>query len=364
MLTPDEGEALFAPLSAAPALLLAISGGPDSMALLDLAVRWRAARPSGPALFAATVDHGLRPESAAEAEMAGAFARKLAVPHTTLPWTGDKPAARLQERARDARYALLRAHAASIGAGVIVTAHHADDQAETVLMRLTRGSSIAGLAGMKPLTAREGVALARPLLGVAKGRLVAHCEAAGVPFVRDPSNEDERFGRVRARRIAAVLAGEGLDASGWARLASRAARAEDALAAAAAQACAAFAAGRSQGAFCAPMADIAELPEEFALRLVGAEAARVGAGAPPRLERLEAACRRLLEAHRTRAAITLTLAGARIRLTRAGVLEITPEGPRRRGVASQAPSVHVSGSNTASDAVAWGASLGNGGQRA
>ena len=95
MLTPDEGEALFAPLSDAPALLLAVSGGPDSMALLDLASRWRAARPAATALFAATVDHGLRPESAAEAAMAGAFAQKVGVPHATLPWTGDKPIARV-----------------------------------------------------------------------------------------------------------------------------------------------------------------------------------------------------------------------------------------------------------------------------
>jgi tRNA(Ile)-lysidine synthase len=207
-------------------LLLAVSGGPDSTALPLMAAGWA----GGPALYAATVDHALRPESAAEAQAVAALAAGLGVPHRTLRWEGEKPATRLQERARNARYGLLEAEAERVGAKVVVTAHHLDDQAETVLMRLARGSGIAGLAGMAARTRRGAVEIARPLLGVAKSDLIAFCDARGVAYARDPSNANPRFARPRLRGLAGTLAAEGLDAPALARLARRAALAEEALA--------------------------------------------------------------------------------------------------------------------------------------
>ena len=214
------------PLRHEPALLLAVSGGPDSTALLLMAAEWA----GGPALHAATVDHGLRPQSAAEAEAVAQLSARLGVPHTTLRWEGDKPTTRLQERAREARYGLLAAEARRVGAGVVVTAHHLDDQAETVLMRLTRGSGIGGLAGMAARTRRGEIEIARPLLGLRKSDLIAFCEARGVTYGSDPSNADPRFARPRLRRLAEALAAEGLDAPALVRLARRAALADDALA--------------------------------------------------------------------------------------------------------------------------------------
>ncbi len=143
-----EANDLFADLVSAPAIVLAVSGGPDSTALLLLAARWRKARRRGPKLLAVTVDHGLRAGSAAEAKQVARLARSLGVPHRILRWTGAKPTSGLQEKARLARYRLLSEAAAKIGASHILTAHTLDDQAETVLMRLLRGSGPTGLSGM------------------------------------------------------------------------------------------------------------------------------------------------------------------------------------------------------------------------
>lgn len=183
---PDAG-ALFAPLADARGLLLAVSGGPDSMALLALADEWR--RDHDAPVFVATVEHGLRPGSRAEAHAVAAACAARGLPHALLEWQGDKPATGLPAAARAARYDLLARHALEIGADTLVTAHHADDQAETVLMRLTRGSGPAGLAGMAalaPLPGFEsaGLRLARPLLGAPKADLVALCRTRGLAFSR------------------------------------------------------------------------------------------------------------------------------------------------------------------------------------
>ena len=141
-------DALLAPLCEFDVALLAVSGGPDSTALLAMAVEWARRAAKAPRLAAATVDHGLRNESADEAAAVGALCARLGVPHRVLVWSGDKPKTRIQERARAARYALLGAHASEIGAKAIVTAHHLDDQAETALFRLLRGSGVGGLRAM------------------------------------------------------------------------------------------------------------------------------------------------------------------------------------------------------------------------
>jgi tRNA(Ile)-lysidine synthase len=329
VLTVDDAGALLAPLTGASGVLIAVSGGPDSVALLGLAARWRAASPAAPPIFAATVDHRLRTEARAEAELVAALAARCGIPHAILNWEGGKPRAGLQEAAREARYDLLAQEARRCGADVLATAHHADDQAETILMRLLRGSGVGGLAGMRPQTRRLGLRLVRPLLGLRKAELVDFCAREGLSFATDPSNADPRFARARLRRLCALLEGEGLAPEHWARLARRAARAEDALRAQADALAAAAVLDRGEGRVVLSMTALAAAPEEACLRLIGAEAARAGEGKPPRLERAEAALSRLLHAHAAGEAFAGTLAGALIRLTGRGALTIERAPPRR-----------------------------------
>ena len=177
---------------------IAVSGGPDSLALLLLA---SASRPQR--IEAATVDHGLREEGRAEAEAVGAVCRGLDVPHRilTIEWAV-KPETAIQERGRQERYLLLGSWAKERGLDAIATAHHLDDQAETLLMRLARGSGVRGLAGMRAVSRVPGsdLPLLRPLLGWRRQALRDICAAAGLEPSLDPSNEDERFERIRVRR--------------------------------------------------------------------------------------------------------------------------------------------------------------------
>jgi tRNA(Ile)-lysidine synthase len=178
---------------------IAVSGGPDSLALLLLA----AATPSNQ-IEAATVDHGLRPEAAAETRMVHDICAKLGVPHFTLTanWA-EKPDSAIQERARIERYRLLSDWAHERGLDAIVTGHHADDQAETFLMRLARGSGVRGLAGMRGSGTTPGsdIPLLRPLLGWRREELEQVCEEAAVEPANDTSNADEQFERVRVRNL-------------------------------------------------------------------------------------------------------------------------------------------------------------------
>lgn len=204
---------------------VAVSGGPDSLALLLLAA---AARPGQ--VEAATIDHGLRPEAASEAEMVANVCERLGVRHATLTarWS-ELPETAIQERARNKRYRLLGYWAEERGLDAIVTAHHAEDQAETLLMRLARGAGVRGLAGMRPRSVSPGahIRLVRPLLGWRRAELEQVCIDAGVEPIADPSNEDERFERVRVRRSLAAL--DWLDASAVAHSATILAEADAAL---------------------------------------------------------------------------------------------------------------------------------------
>jgi tRNA(Ile)-lysidine synthase len=303
-----DADALLAPLACQPSLLLAVSGGPDSVALMLLAARWslRGER----AVAVASVDHGLREGSRAEAEQAGAWARALGFEHHLLTWEGEKPATRLQERAREARYALLAECAKRINASAIVTAHHADDQAETILFRLTRGSGVAGLAGMAVETTVGGVKLLRPLLGLRKAALEAHCAAAGQAFLRDPSNANEMFARVKLRALGATLRAQGLDAEALLRLGARAARAEEALRCCAARALREAALARDEHETRLDGAALRALPQEILQRVIAAEILRVTGEPRLRLERLERAARVLGEALSSNSAARITLAGA------------------------------------------------------
>jgi tRNA(Ile)-lysidine synthase len=188
-------------------LALAVSGGGDSTALMHFAVDW--SRERGVALNAVTVDHGLRPESVCEARMVAAAADALGVPHTTVAWSGWDRSGNLQDAARRARRELIEEWARDLNVDAILTGHTMDDQAETVLMRLARGSGVDGLAGMARLQ-RWAELWARPLLGVRRAELRSWLEMRGVSWAEDPSNEDLRFDRVKARRLLCELSPLGL----------------------------------------------------------------------------------------------------------------------------------------------------------
>ena len=203
---------------AAPARLgLAVSGGPDSLALLLLA---HAAYPGR--VHAATVDHGLRAESAAEAAFVAGLCAELGVPHAILA-ANMTDTVNVQAAARARRYALLGRWAGEVKAGWLLTAHHLDDQAETLVMRLLRGSGLSGLCGVRAVNPP----VVRPLLGWRRDELAAIVRAAGVDPVADPSNADERFDRARIRRRLAEA--PWLDPAPLARSAAALAEAEDAL---------------------------------------------------------------------------------------------------------------------------------------
>jgi tRNA(Ile)-lysidine synthase len=225
----QDAKRLFADFKAAPAIVLAVSGGPDSVALMWLMARWRRDLADGPRLFAVTVDHGLRNEAAREAREVKRLAQELDLPHRTIRWAGDKPRTGVPAAARVARYRLLAQAARAAGATHVFTAHTRDDQAETLLMRLLRGSGIAGLAAMARESARDELVLARPLLNVPKSRLVATLNKAKIAFADDPTNRDPAFTRPRLRALLPLLAEEGGDARGLARLAARLARANAAV---------------------------------------------------------------------------------------------------------------------------------------
>lgn len=317
---------LFAGLDQARGLLLAVSGGPDSTALLALADRWRRGRAVPVAV--ATVDHGLRPDSAAEAKAVAAGCAARGLRHAILTWTGGKPATGLPAAARAARYAMLAAHARAIGADTIVTAHHADDQAETVLMRLLRGSGPAGLAGMAPISPAPGapdLKLARPLLACPKADLVELCRAENLPFFEDPTNADEAYRRPQLRRLVAILAREGFGRDELIRLAARAARAEEIIAAFVDDRLAALSAARPPASFECPATAFADLPHEAAIRLLQAEIDQIAPGAAPRLEQVERVAARL----RAGPPAAATLGGVAIRLD-AKRLIMKPQPPRRR----------------------------------
>ena len=198
--------------SAAP-VLLAVSGGPDSMAMLTLAA---GALPGGVAV--ATVDHGLRADAAVEAAMVARHCAALGVDHATLVPAEPIAGASIQAQARAARYALLAQEARRIGAVAVATAHHADDQAETFLMRAARGSGLAGLAGVRARTRIDGVTMVRPLLDWRRAELRAIVRGGGVPFVDDPTNHDPAHDRTRFRAL--LVANEWLGAAQLARSAA------------------------------------------------------------------------------------------------------------------------------------------------
>jgi tRNA(Ile)-lysidine synthase len=326
-----QARTVFASWKAVPAVVLAVSGGPDSVALLWLAARWRSQLKRGPRLIAVTVDHGLRKDAAREARDVKHLARTLGIEHRTLRWTGTKPKTGIPAAAREARYRLLAKAARASGATHVATAHTSDDQAETLLMRLLRGSGVAGLSAMAAESEREGVRLARPLLEISKAELIATLEAAGIAFADDPTNRDMTFTRPRLRALMPVLAEEGADARTLARLASRLARANAAvevLADGAERYLGLTDRVASRGGYDARA--FAALPEEIRLRLLKRAVDRHGHEGPAELGKIEsllAAMDRAIAEGQSR--LKQTLAGAAISLSKGRIL-IQPTPPRRR----------------------------------
>lgn len=194
-----EADLLFADLADEPALVLAISGGPDSTALIWLAARWQARQQTSPRLLAVTIDHGLRPEGRREAAAVKRLAAKLGVAHRTLRWTGPKPSTGLQEKARAARYRLLYDAALAAKARCVLAAHTLDDQAETVLAKFLRGAWTVGLSGIHPVVKFPEGRIIRPLLQTTRAQIETYLKAIGQPWREDSSNRHLTFTRNRIR---------------------------------------------------------------------------------------------------------------------------------------------------------------------
>jgi tRNA(Ile)-lysidine synthase len=192
-------------------IAVAVSGGGDSLALSLLLADW--VKEHDMTLHGLTVNHGLRAEAADEAKYVAGLMKSLGVTHKTLLWEGEKPKTAIQEAARDARYRLMGEYCRKKKIRHLFVAHHGQDQMETILFRMAKGTGLDGLIGMRPVQEVEGgLVLCRPLLTVSHNELLATCESRKIVPVDDPSNENIRYARVRIRSIIDVLEKEGMSA--------------------------------------------------------------------------------------------------------------------------------------------------------
>lgn len=275
------------PFEARPCVAVAVSGGADSLCLALLVAEW--ARERGGQAVALTVDHGLRADAAAEAAQVGAWLAARGVAHHILRWQGAKPSADIQAEARAARYRLLEEWCAANGVLHLLLAHHQDDQAETLLLRLARGSGVDGLAAMAPVSETFALRLLRPLLSVPRARLAATLTALGQDWVEDPSNRNPAFARARIRALMPVLATEGMSADRLSATARRMARARSALEESLAEAAARWVELHECGYALVERSAFAVLNEETGLRLLVRLVRAIGGAVhPPREERAEA----------------------------------------------------------------------------
>jgi tRNA(Ile)-lysidine synthase len=323
----DEALARLGPFESGPLLAVGVSGGADSLALALLADRWARAR--GGRVVGLTVDHRLRPGSDAEAAQVAAWLAARGIDHRILRYEGPAPERNVQAEARAARYALLETWCRENACLHLLVAHHREDQAETVLLRLARGSGLDGLAGMAPLAERDACRVLRPLLAMPRAALAAYLEAAGQPWLEDPSNRAARFARARVRHAL------GAAGAGSARLflaARNLGRARAALEAAVNELLGRAVALDPAGfALAAPEAFEAA-PAEVRLRALSRLLTTIGGGAQaPRLERLERLADRLGESR--------TLAGCQVLPWRGRLLvcrEAAAAAPLRPLVAGEA----------------------------
>jgi len=327
--------ALFAPLAEAPRIALAVSGGGDSLALLDCVDRWRRKRADPPTLIVLSVDHGLRKSSRTAAAGVAAISRDRGIEVRLLRWTGRKPQSDIEAAARAARYRLLLAAAREFGVSHVLLGHHLDDQAETLLLRLARGSGLFGLAAMRREIPVDDVTIFRPFLETSRSRLAETIAVAGLTPVEDPMNTDPRFARARIRRIMPLIAADGVDPAGLAATARRLADAAEAIDAAASDLIAGAVELNAMAAATIDPAAFFNRPGEVWRRaLLRLLLALGGVHYPPRFERLVALAD-AMAAHRGRGRFKRTLAGTVVEWCGGGFVayrEIGREGLPEIGV--------------------------------
>ncbi len=215
------------PFEDGPHIAVAVSGGRDSMALCLLAHEW--AKRYGGRISALTVDHQLRPESALEARQVGIWLSSRGIMNHVLNWVGPKPASGVQAAARNARYTLMEQWCRQTGVLHLLLGHHQEDQAETVLFRLSRGSGLDGLAGMSAIRERPHCRLLRPLLDVPRARLTAYLQGCKQAWIEDPTNENPKYARTHLKELIGIEDKAGFSIENLTKLASRCAHARVAL---------------------------------------------------------------------------------------------------------------------------------------
>lgn len=290
-------------------IAVAVSGGADSLCLALMAHDWAVDR--GIEVIGLTVDHGLRPESAAEAEQVHVWLTERKMAHHILTWTGDKPKTRVEEKAREARYRLLLDWCHHQKVSCLLLGHQLEDQAETFFLRLARSSGIDGLSAMRPVTIREGVFLVRPFLDVhrdsIRGYLRTHYRQK---WIEDPSNQDDQYERVRLRKAAPILSQLGLTPQAVSLSAKRLARVRGCLETLTDSFLKKQVVWSHGGYAFIPSEAWENLPQEIALRVLSFVLETIGGGSVPRLEQLEKRCRPQMQAQ--------TLAGCEIVPCRTG----------------------------------------------
>jgi tRNA(Ile)-lysidine synthase len=319
-----ELDGVFANFRRYPRIALAVSGGADSLALMRLAHAWSARTDNAPGFTVLTVDHGLRAASAMEAEWVKSQAAELGLAHHTLAWESAKPVTGIQAKARAARYTLMSEYCRKHDISALATAHTAEDQAETLLMRLGRGSGVDGLSGIAQRSTMGALDILRPLLDVPRSRLVAWLMAQGQHWVDDPSNDDEHYERVRIRHALKSAHGLGLSAEALALSARRLRRARDALNEMTMRFLRDALTTHEAGYGEIRLPVLFGAPEEIALKCLSHMArtfGRGGDGEPPRMSQLEAAYATLRRDGRG-----VTLCGCRFALCRGSLLAMREFG--------------------------------------
>lgn len=305
-----ELQALLAPIDDAARVALAVSGGADSLALLDCVDRWRCTRRGKPQAIVLCVDHGLRASSLHEAAGVIAVAGDRGMEGKVLRWTGPRPKGDVEAAARAARYRLLLSAASDFGASHLLVGHHRDDQAETFLLRLARGSGLFGLAAMRREIPVDGVTIFRPFLEMPRTRLAETVALAGLTPVEDAMNTDPRFARARLRRIMPLLVADGIDPAGLAATSRRLADAAEAIDSAAGDLIAAAVELDSMATAKLEPEQFFKAPSEVRMRTLSRLLLAIGGDLyPPRFERL-AALAEAMAANQGRGRLKRTLAGA------------------------------------------------------
>lgn len=319
------------------AMAVAVSGGGDSIALMLLLSDWAKARKQAPPVVL-TVDHGLRKGSAKDARKVAAWAKSAGLPAHVLTWRGDKPKIGIEAAAREARYRLMGAWLREQGVSSLYVGHTLDDQAETFLLRLARGSGLDGLSAMRakapwPLPGFAGLSVARPLLEIGREALRAYLMARGQSWLDDPMNEDAAFDRVKIRQAGATLAALGLSPIRIAAAAAHLARARIALEDMTQTLLARAVRKMDGGGVTLDPAILAAAPAEVGLRALAAVLMEVsGQGYRPRFDALERLYQRVV---RNELRGGCTLHGCHIGPAKRGnmnfALLVKPESPRKTG---------------------------------